>query len=214
MQRISFILMMFTILHFKSSTGQSLYDNLLKTGWDKVTLDKANTAAKVDYLTDEEKQVILVLNLARIEPAKFSRLHIITDNDASNQNEYYRSLVDTLSGLAPLPALLPNRTLSHIARAYADSTGKTGFVGHGDFNGRTKGIACSIVGENIAYGSPDAISIVKDLLLDEGVPSLGHRKNMLEVQYKYVGVGISPHRIYDTICVMDFSTCDASITPH
>lgn len=205
--------MMFICLHFSNSTGQSLYYELLKKGWDKPTLDEANTAAKVDYLTDNEKEVILVLNLVRLQPAKFNRIHIISSNDASNRNKYYRSLVDTLARLSALPALIPNRTLSQIARAHADSTGKTGFVGHGDFKGRLKGIACSIVGENIAYGSPDAVSIVKDLLLDEGVPSLGHRKNILEAQYKYVGVGISPHKIYETSCVMDFSTCNASITP-
>jgi len=213
MQRISFILLLFISLHFKSSMGQSLYNDLLKMGWDKVTLDKANTAAKVDYLTDEEKEVILVLNLVRIEPAKFNRIHIIRGNDACSQNKYYRSLVDTLSRLSPLPALTPNRTLSHIARAYADSAGKVGFVGHGDFEGRTKGILCYVIAENIAYGLADAVTIVENLLLDEGVPSLGHRKNILDAEFKYVGVGISPHKVYETSCVMDFTSCDASITP-
>jgi uncharacterized protein YkwD len=58
--------------------------------------------------------------------------------------------------------------------------------------------------ENCDYGNNKAFDIVMSLLIDEDVPSLGHRENILDPEYKYVGTSIQPHKRYDWNCVIDF----------
>jgi uncharacterized protein YkwD len=43
------------------------------------------------------------------------------------------------------------------------------------------------------------------LLIDDGIESLGHRKNILEPKYQWIGIAIEPHKTYRTNCVMDFA---------
>ena len=60
------------------------------------------------------------------------------------------------------------------------------------------------MGENCSYGYNDSESIVMSLLIDEGVASLGHRKNILSKDFKRVGVAIGKHPTYKYCAVMDF----------
>jgi uncharacterized protein YkwD len=60
-------------------------------------------------------------------------------------------------------------------------------------------------GENINYGNDDARRIVASLLIDDGVPSRGHRRNLLNGTFKFVGVSIGPHPVYGHMCVIDFA---------
>lgn len=43
-----------------------------------------------------------------------------------------------------------------------------------------------------------------NLLIDEGVKTLGHRKNILDPHAKVIGVSIQPHNLYKHICVIDY----------
>ncbi|MCZ6692800.1 MAG: CAP domain-containing protein, partial [Bacteroidetes bacterium] len=61
------------------------------------------------------------------------------------------------------------------------------------------------IGENCAYGLYSPLDIVMGLLIDEGVSDLGHRKNILNPDYKVIGVAIRPHKSYGTNCVQDFA---------
>jgi uncharacterized protein YkwD len=45
---------------------------------------------------------------------------------------------------------------------------------------------------------------VLDLLVDWGVPSLGHRHALLDGYYKKIGVSILPHKTSAHIAVLDF----------
>jgi uncharacterized protein YkwD len=49
------------------------------------------------------------------------------------------------------------------------------------------------------------MEIVLQLLIDHGVPSRGHRKNILNGSSNYVGVSIQPHNGYRFNCVQDFA---------
>jgi hypothetical protein len=47
------------------------------------------------------------------------------------------------------------------------------------------------------------LEIVLQLLIDEDVPSLGHRRILLE-KYQTIGVSIQPHSHYGFNAVLDF----------
>ena len=81
--------------------------------------------------------------------------------------------------------------------------GKTGKKGHRSanhksFEERTKKLKKKYIKikENNQYGFPDALSIVVDLLIDDDIESLRHRKTLLHKSLKYVGVGIRSHKKY------------------
>lgn len=63
----------------------------------------------------------------------------------------------------------------------------------------------SAAGENISYGVNTARGIVIQLLVDDGVSSLGHRKNMLSTTFDSAGVAYGEHKYYRCMCVIDFA---------
>jgi hypothetical protein len=202
---------------FISTVGQS--QDLYTT----TELDSANTAKNADYLTDTEKQVILYMNLARMDGSRFYKAYIPQYIEEYNQtysptidstNSYLISLWDDLSKIENQPMLLPHPKLSTSATYHASDMGKTGDIGHLSSNGNSfwkrilkyyPDAEYVTTGENCSYGYSDAIGIVCQLLLDDNVPSLGHRKNILSTTFYWVGVSIAPHKKYDFNCVMDFA---------
>jgi uncharacterized protein YkwD len=47
--------------------------------------------------------------------------------------------------------------------------------------------------------------IVISLLVDDGVPSRGHRRNLLDKAFKFIGLSLGAHPVYRHMCVMDFA---------
>lgn len=61
-------------------------------------------------------------------------------------------------------------------------------------------------GENISFTERTAREIVIVLLIDDQVPSRGHRNNILNPRYTKVGIGISyGSDLFSSVCVMDFA---------
>lgn len=50
-----------------------------------------------------------------------------------------------------------------------------------------------------------ARKVVVDLLVDDGVPTRGHRHNLMDAGFKMVGSSIGPHNRYKYVCVMVFA---------
>lgn len=61
------------------------------------------------------------------------------------------------------------------------------------------------VAENIDFGNSVPIDIVVALIIDDGTPSRGHRTNIFNEAFHYVGGALYPHSIYKHCCVMDFA---------
>jgi hypothetical protein len=59
--------------------------------------------------------------------------------------------------------------------------------------------------ENISYGSDTPRDVVISLLVDDGVPSRGHRTNILAAGSRFAGVGCGRHTQYGTMCVIDYA---------
>jgi uncharacterized protein YkwD len=185
-------------------------DEAAALGWSAQQIAKANTAQNADYLTEEEKDVIFLTNLVRLDGALFANTFLLQNRTNDPSNYYVSSLYSTLPSIKNLSMLAPNKCCFSLAESHANDMGQTGYVGHTSSDGTsfyTRMSHCSdkYVGENCSYGKNSAIGIVLQLLIDEDVPSLGHRENILNREFNSVGVAIRPHTRYGYNCVMDFS---------
>jgi uncharacterized protein YkwD len=176
------------------------------TEWDKPEYRVCNTAASADYLTEVEKKIIYILNLARKDPPLFNRTVVekypAFMNDAKlASSEYYITLRAAMRHRRSLPLLQPDQRLFESARCHAISSGEIGYVGHNRKTSECKKVKYMFA-ECCQYGYDDPLKIVMDLLIDEDVPSLGHRDILLS-PYTKIGVSLKPHRKYGWNAVMD-----------
>jgi|SRR6218665_2769586 len=177
--------------------------------WDAATLAKANTAKDEKYLTKQEKEVILYLNLARLNPKLFGETYVKRYLDSTkDNNSYTKSLLKALSITKPMGVLVPNKNLWMFTKEHAIRSGKEGTIGHGNYKERLKKTEFInlYTAENCDYGNKRPIDIVMSLLIDEDIKDTGHRNNILNPIYKQVGTSIQPHKSYGWNCVMDFAS--------
>ena len=183
--------------------------------WDAELIRTLNTAAHAAYLNDEEKKVILFMNMARYDGQLFSEtfLKAYIQEKGLENNTYIRSLRRDLKKVQQLKALMPEQDLTAVARQHARLMGEKGRTGHDGFKKRFEplmGNPYLHVGENCSYGYERAIDIVLSLLIDDGIEDVGHRKNILAPDFNAVGVAIRPHKTYRVNCVMDFGSMERS----
>lgn len=191
-------------------------------------LETIDTTRGVDYMTRTQREVVVEINMMRSDPALYARMYLVplrayyqgrllkypgkialsTHEGVSALDECIRELKRT----KPLSSLSPREGLTLAARDHVRDQGRTGATGHSGSDGSSPFTRLNrygrwdfIAGENISYGFNDARTIVTSLLIDDGVLSRGHRKNLLNNSFKLVGVDIGPHRIYRDMCVMDFA---------
>lgn len=169
--------------------------------WTIQEFESANTAKDVEILTSEEKEVIRYINLARLYPKKFAAIEItkcLADGSYS-ESGYINSLMNTLKHMKPVGALYFNDNMYKLAKCFAEESGSSGYTGH---NRKTckKGYDA----ECCSYGYETGRHITIQLLIDEGVPSLGHRIICLDKSMEKVGLNIQPHAKYNNCCVLDF----------
>jgi hypothetical protein len=175
--------------------------------WNNAMYKKANTGAKASYLSSKEKQIIYILNLARMNPPLFASTAVkqfpgrIGDDNLVNHPDY-KSLLDTLKKLKPLPLLYPDSLSWVSARCHAASSGENGYVGHERISDKCNAVL-HYSGECCHYGYSDPFNIVVSLLVDEDVPSLGHRKILLLKGFSKIGVALAPHKTYGMNTVLD-----------
>lgn len=204
------IILLFEFLLFTPGTTQDI--NFKE--WDKAKLKKANTAFNTVYLSTDEKKVVYYVNLARINGKLFADTWLrayVDSGYANKRNKYVKSLFKDLYKLTELPCLYPEKDLYKAALYHARDMGKTGKVSHNSSNGKSfpERLKWYIpktytIGENCDYGNNSPLEIVMRLLIDKGVASLGHRKNILDADFEKIGVSIQPHKVYGQNCVMDF----------
>ncbi len=171
--------------------------------------------------------VLRELNLARTRPAEY--IKILRDYRANihagmleypgevpvQLTEGTRAVDEAIAFLGrqkPLDPLALSRGLSAAAGDLAKDQGRTGGTGHGGSDGSSPSTRMSrhgkwlkTAGENCAYGSGKARQIVIQLIVDDGVPSRGHRANIFNPAFTVVGIAVGRHPTYGFVCVMDFA---------
>ena len=110
----------------------------------------------------------------------------------------------------PLNPLVPNGRLRASAARLAQEEGPTGVVGHVGPDGltpgqrmRDAGVWAGITEENISFGQATAAAVVRQLIIDDGVPDRGHRSSIFEPGLTVAGVSCGPHVRYGWMCVID-----------
>ena len=114
---------------------------------------------------------------------------------------------------SPRPRLRISAGLSRSAHQHAVEIGRAGTIEHMGRDGSTpeqrmerQGRVGGLSGEDIGTGYGGADVMVLSLFIDDGVPDRGHRDNLLEPDYRVVGVGCAPHARWGTVCVLDFAS--------
>lgn len=202
--------------------------------WTDAEFRKANTAANASYLSNEEKNIVMYMNLIRIDGEKFYYTFLedyINNYNAkvrkyrnynelriTRNNSYYTSLLKHLRGVKNLQMFYPDDKLTSLSRSHAQDLNRNNLDTHESSNGDkfskrlSRYFPNKAMSENIDFGFSNSLDIVCHLLLDCGVPSLGHRFNLLDQKYKLntVGVSIQPHPSYTWCAVIDFVAQPAS----
>lgn len=219
-----------SFLFFTTATGakNSPKSAPARESWSSKELELANTAKHVDYLSKEEKNIIFYMNLMRMDGTKFFNTYFqdfVRDHNKRMQqysnykdlkintyDSYYRGLKEDLKNVKNFELYYPNETLTFLALSHGKDMNRRNLADHKSSDGRTmperlsKYFPNHAMAENLAFGFAKGLDNVCMLLLDKGVPDLGHRKNMLNTSYglNTVGVSIQPHPTYTYSATIDF----------
>ena len=197
------------------------------SNWDIAVLD---TAADADYLLGIEKDVVLEMNKVRNNPKKYAELYIQPRLKYYNGKNYsvpgqitimtqegssaVNACITALNKASAVGVLATEKGISLAAKDHAADQSKTGQTGHNGSDRSTPEIRMKrygafsgswTLGENIAYGDTTGRDIVCSLLIDDGVPSRGHRTNIMNKNFTQTGVGFGTHSQYRTSCTITYA---------
>lgn len=192
-------------------------------------IKELDTAREVSYLSEAEKDVILELNKVRSNPAKYAQYSMqwmevfysgdllkIPGKEVYKTEEGRSAFLECLQALEKAESvqiLKPSRGMTKACELLVydqSSTGKTGHKGSGNSSPTDRafnfGQFTGYFAENIHYGDCEPAFVVISLLIDDGVNSRGHRKNILSNDFNLTGVAIGDHKEYGQMCVNTFAT--------
>ncbi len=125
----------------------------------------------------------------------------------------FREAIDFLQYTKPLPPLEWSEQLARAAADHAHDVGPKGLTGHTGSDGSSMAQRIErycewvgTIGENCDFGEKTAERVIAALVVDDGVPSRGHRKNIYSSEFKYVGIGTAPHKTYKRCTVFDYAS--------
>lgn len=152
-------------------------------------------------LSDPEKEAVYWINFTRLYPKRFCKEILLPflEQFPEIKSSYTKSLVKDLNAVLPVPLILPAEKLNTIAHKHATDLGSNGYrISHNSSSGASfqkrmnEGGIFSCVAENIYEGKQRALQSVLFLLIDNGVPGLGHRKNILDQKMHSLGIAFYP----------------------
>lgn len=153
--------------------------------------------------------VLAEMNYARAHPDAYAR-ELRRDPDAGGDPAAVEEAIDFLERQPPLAPLEGDRRIAAAAREHSRAQAVSGAVGHGAAGGlgrrlQQNGVWAGLSAENISYGNGAATGVIRQLIIDSGVPGRGHRRNIFSASYQLAGVACGPHPTYDVVCVIDFA---------
>jgi len=192
-----------------------------------IGISQPRNTGEAEFLSPLEHAVVSEINKARTAPKDYASI-------LEQSRKYYDKKVLKLPGetpiltkegvgavveairylrsIKPLPPLNPSKGMSSGARDHVKDQGSSGSAQHKGSDGSQAservdryGIWEKSIAENIACGSDKARDIVTFLIVDDGVPNRGHRKDIFNPDFRVIGVAIGRHPTYRTVCVITFA---------
>lgn len=194
-------------------------------GWDLESLD---TGRRASFLTPNEKDLILVMNMVRTDPLLFANLYVreamnyYHDKKAEYPGELpypveegrsaVAELYRTLRLLQPAPPLEPSEGMHLAALDHAANlrqSKKLKPVGTDQSTPATRleryGQWHNYYGESYCYGHWWAHRIIMEMLIDDGQPTRLNRKNILDERFRFTGVALRSHPFLGSVTVINFT---------
>ena len=175
-----------------------------------------------------EEQVLAGINEARTNPRAYAEtlrkyrgyfdgnVVLLPGSDVGLRTREGVAAVDEaiafLSRAAPLHPLENAPILTQAAKEHAAHQAQSGTMGHvgadgSDARARIKKTGASgFMAEALSYGTSDAAGIVRQLIVDDGVPSRPNRKILFDKRYYKVGLACTGHPAARMVCVIDLSS--------
>lgn len=174
--------------------------------WSQSQLDEANTAKDISYLTKNEKETIMYINLCRLFPKEFLELEVnqyqldedYGDSILKEFKAFKKSLQIDLLTRKPCPSLKFERALFIDAKCYSTEISKNDRNPHERIDCKKSNYA-----ECVSFGEENGKDITLQLLVDAGVASLGHREICLYKSYSKVGVSCNSHFEFEFCAVLE-----------
>ena len=188
----------------------------------------SSTEVGGDYhISPLEKDIVREIALARTNPRRYAsfieerkkhydgKLFYTSDGTILRTKEGVRAANEATRFLRSVSKLSPlslSRGMSLGAKDHVRDIGPRGATRHEGRDGSKTsdrvnryGTWQGQIGENIFYGGEEAREIVMGLIIDDGVSSRGHRRNIFNPSFRVVGVGCGYHDEYRTVCVITFA---------
>ncbi len=175
-------------------------------------LSAKQPAPAVDSEQVSAAAVLREVNLARENPSLYAIF--AAESRSFHMIEHGRAVDEAVRFLKRARPLPPLTLSSGMCRAAADHCAEQidGQTGHDGNDRSTPGDRISRYGawsvswgENISYGQNTARGIVLTLIIDDGVRSRGHRKNIFNSKFNFAGAAFGPHARYRSVCSIDFA---------
>jgi centrin-1 len=177
-------------------------------------------------MADIKQEILSEINQCRTNPAGYSsKLQGLLKHyngkilqkpgsfpvETEEGKENVQNCIAYLKSLKPLSKLSYNLMLEKAATDHVNDIGPVGGMGGTSTNGLVAneriekyGDWAGALGENISYGNSNAKDIIIEMIIDDGVSSRPSRLNILNPNYKYIGVGFGAHKEFENIVVVDF----------
>ena len=183
-------------------------------------------ANKSPCLSENGAPVVREMNLARQHPDVYARY--LEEVRAHLRGNFLvlpgRTILRTREGVAaldeairflqnvrPIAPLIFSRGIS-LAAAEHVADQAAGTFGHGGSDHSKPGDRMNRHGtwsalwaENISYGKATPRDVVIALIIDDGLRSRKHRKNIFNPAFNYAGAAFGPHARYRIVCSIDFA---------
>lgn len=180
--------------------------------------------------TELERVIFQELNVARSDPDAYIRYlehyrslfkektYVQPGTNLLIRTEEGRPAIDEamtfLRRQRPLPPLRWTEGLARSGAELVRTQSRNKETGHGSgtmsMSRRIKrnGHWTIAIGEAITYGpyvADRGRDVIAQLLVDDGVPSRGHRKTLYDPDFRLAGVTCGPHPLFEVACVLDFA---------
>jgi uncharacterized protein YkwD len=189
---------------------------------------KALSKSSVSFLSPLEAEIIDEMNRARANPQQYAAYVV-------EFKAYYKGTQLTLpgrtqalvtaEGLAavdeaigflraakPLPPMEINKGMCLAAKDHARDLALKGVSGHRGSDGSSPNARLErygrwdgVVGENIVYDVNTARQIVIGLIIDDGTPNRGHRRNIFDPNHRVTGVSVTDSPANGAKCVLTYA---------